>query len=118
MSFPTEPLYIRQPAARRAERHRRVAERLKSLFAGNEARIASELAQHYEAAGCWKEAIEALRLAANTAATRDADHAAREFLQRALEMSENLKPDERKAIERNLTNQIKKYSDYEPARLA
>ncbi|HLH37154.1 MAG TPA: winged helix-turn-helix domain-containing protein [Alloacidobacterium sp.] len=113
-----EALYIRQPAARRAERHRRVAERLKSLFAGNEARIASELAQHYEAAGCWKEAIEALRLAANTAATRDADHAAREFLQRALEMSENLKPDERKAIERNLTNQIKKYSDYEPARLA
>jgi len=113
-----EALYIRQPAARRAERHRRVAERLKSLFAGNEASIASELAQHYEAAGSWKEAIEALRLAANTAATRDADHAARELLKRALDMSENLKPDERKTIERNLINQMKKYSEYEPARLA
>jgi predicted ATPase/DNA-binding winged helix-turn-helix (wHTH) protein len=113
-----EALYTRQPAARRAERHRRVAERLKSLFVENEARIASELAQHYEAAGCWKEAIEALRLAANTAAVRDADHAAREFLQRALDMSENLKPEERKTIERNLINQMKKYSEYEAARLA
>jgi predicted ATPase len=113
-----EALYSRQSAARRAERHRRVAERLKSLFAGSEASIASELAQHYEAAGSWKEAIEALRLAADTAATRDADHAARELLRRALDLSENLRPDERRTTERNLINQMKKYSEYEPARLA
>ena len=113
-----EALYARQPAARRAERHRRVAEKLKSLFAGNQGSIASELAQHYEAAGSWKEAIQALRLAADTAASRDADHAARELLQRALEMSENLKADERKTIERSLINQIKKYSEFRPARLA
>lgn len=106
-----EALYTHQSAARRAERHRRVAERLKSLFAGNEASVASELAQHYEAAGSWKEAIAALRLAADTAASRDADHAAREFLQRALEMSENMKPEERRTTERNLNNQIKKYSE-------
>ena len=36
-----EALYAGQPAARRAERHRRVAERLKSLFAGSEASIVS-----------------------------------------------------------------------------
>jgi predicted ATPase len=113
-----EALYARQPAARRAERHRRVAERLKTLFAGSEASVASELAQHYEAAGSWKEAIEALRLAADTAATRDADHAAQELLKRALDISENLRPDERKATERNLINQIKKYSEYQPAPLA
>jgi predicted ATPase len=113
-----EALYARQPAARRAERHRRVAEHLKSLFFGNEANIASELAQHYEAAGSWKEAIEALRLAADTAANRDADHAARELLKRALDLSENLREDERKTTERGLLNQIKKYSEFVPARLA
>jgi len=113
-----EALYARQPAARRAERHRRVAERLKALFAGSEASIASELAQHYEAAGSWKDAIDALRLAAETAATRDADHAAQELLRRALDLSENLRPEERKTTERNLINQMKKYSEYQPARLA
>jgi DNA-binding winged helix-turn-helix (wHTH) protein len=113
-----EALYSRQSAARRAERHRRVAERLKSLFAGSEANIASELAQHYEAAGSWKEAIEALRLAADTAASRDADHAARELLKRALELTENLRADERDTIEHHLINQMKKYSEFVPARLA
>jgi predicted ATPase len=113
-----EALYSRQPAARRAERHRRVAERLKALFAGSEASIASELAQHYEAAGSWKEAIEALSLAADVAATRDADHAARELLRHALDLSENLKADERKVTERNLLNQMKKYFELTPAQLA
>ena len=113
-----EALYARQSAARRAERHRRVAERLKSLFADSEARIASELAHHYEAAGCWKQAIEALQLAADTAASRDADHAARELLRRALNLSENLKIEERKITERVLSNRLKKYVEYIPAQLA
>lgn len=113
-----EALYTRQPAARRAERHRRVAERLKALFAGSEASVASEVAQHYEAAGSWKDAIEALRLAAETAAIRDADQVAQQLLKRALDLSENLRPDERKATERNLTDEMKKFSEYQPARLA
>jgi predicted ATPase len=113
-----EALYTRQSAARRAERHRRVAEKLRSMFAGNEASIASELAQHYEAAGYWKEAIEALALAAETAVQRDADHAARDLLKRALDLSENLKIDERKAIERNLTDRLKKYSELESVQTA
>jgi predicted ATPase/DNA-binding winged helix-turn-helix (wHTH) protein len=113
-----EALYTRQSAARRAERHRRVAERLKALFADREASIATELAQHYEAAGCWKEAVEALELAADTAASRDADHAARELLKHALYISENMKPEERKTIERALINRLKKYTEYVPAQLA
>ncbi|HEX3436952.1 MAG TPA: AAA family ATPase [Pseudacidobacterium sp.] len=107
-----EALYSRQPAARRAERHRRVAERLKLMFAESEASIASELARHYEAAGCWKEAIEELKIAAETAASREAEHAACGLLKRALELSVNLKNDERKAAERALTGRLKKYSDW------
>jgi predicted ATPase len=112
-----EALYARQSAARRAERHRRVAERLRSLFADSEASIASEVAQHYEAAGCWKEAIEALQLAADTAANRDADHAARELVKHALDLSENLKMEERKIVERPLISRLKKYSEYAPAEM-
>jgi len=112
-----EALYARQSAARRAERHRRVAERLRSLFADSEASIASEVAQHYEAAGCWKEAIEALQLAADTAANRDADHAARELVKHALDLSEHLKMEERKIVERPLISRLKKYSEYAPAEM-
>jgi predicted ATPase len=110
-----EALYTRQSAARRAERHRRVAEKLKSIFAGNEESIATELALHYEAAGSWKEAIEALSLAADTADRRDADHAARDLLKRALDLSENLRMDERKTIELGLINKLKKYSEFASA---
>jgi predicted ATPase len=113
-----EALYSRQPAARRADRHRRVAERLKTLFVGNEASIASELAHHYEAAGSWKEAIDALKLAADTAASRDADHAARELLQHALDLSEHLRAEERKTVERSLINRLKKYSELAPVQMA
>jgi predicted ATPase/DNA-binding winged helix-turn-helix (wHTH) protein len=113
-----EALYARQPAARRAERHRRVAEKLKSMFADNEASIASELAVHYEAAGSWKEAIEALQIAAQTAEHRDADHSARHLLMRALELSENLKAEERKTVERGLVSRLKKYSELTSVQMA
>jgi hypothetical protein len=49
---------------------------------------------------------------------RDADHAARDLLKRALDLSENLKIDERKAIERNLTDRLKKYSELESVQTA
>jgi predicted ATPase len=106
-----EALYTRQSAARRAERHRRVAEKLKSMFSDNEASIATELALHSEAAGAWKEAIDALGMAAETADRRDADHAARDLLKRALDLSEKLRPEERRATEGDLLNRLKKYSE-------
>ncbi|WP_216841045.1 BREX system ATP-binding domain-containing protein [Acidobacterium sp. S8] len=113
-----EALYVRQSAARRADRHRRVAERLKSLFADNEANVASELAHHYEAAGAWKEAIEALQLAADTAASREADHAARELLQHALNLSENMRAEERKSVEGSLMRRLRKYPELDPVQTA
>ena len=113
-----EALYVRQSAARRADRHRRVAERLKALFADNEANVASELAHHYEAAGAWKEAIEALELAADTAASREADHAARELLKHALDLSENLRAEERKTVEGSLLKRLKKYPELAQAQTA
>jgi hypothetical protein len=82
------------------------------MFAGSEASIASELARHYEAAGCWKEAIEELQLAAETAAKREAEHAACELLKRALDLSANLKAEERKTIERVLREKLRKYSEW------
>jgi predicted ATPase len=106
-----EALYTRQSAARRAERHRRVAEKLRAIFAGHEADIANELAQHYEAAGSWREAIESLIMAADLAEFRGADHAARELLTRALGLGENLRADERKTIEQELRGRLKKFSE-------
>lgn len=106
-----EALYIRQPAARRAERHRRVAKKLTDIFAGRESNVASLLASHYEAAGDWNEAIEALIVEADAAVHRGADHAAREVLQHALELSENLKMEERKVVERGLLGRLKKYPE-------
>jgi predicted ATPase len=45
-----EVLYARMPASRRALWHRRVADRLRVMFAGNEASVAHEIAAHAEAA--------------------------------------------------------------------
>lgn len=65
-----EVLYQRQPAARRARRHIRIAERLGEMFAGREAKVAREIAMHYEAAGDQERAARALQ-----AAARHAQHA-------------------------------------------
>jgi predicted ATPase len=46
-----EALYSRMPAARRAHWHLRVAERLRTMFAGHESSVAHEIAAHAEAAG-------------------------------------------------------------------
>jgi DNA-binding winged helix-turn-helix (wHTH) protein len=46
-----EFLYQRQPAARRAQGHIRIAERLGKLFAGREVNVAREIAMHFKAAG-------------------------------------------------------------------
>ena len=44
-----EVLYTRLPAARRAQWHLRIADRLRSMFAGQEANVAHEIAAHTEA---------------------------------------------------------------------
>jgi predicted ATPase/DNA-binding winged helix-turn-helix (wHTH) protein len=95
-----EVLYQRQPAARRARRHTRVAERLRSIFAGREFDVAHEIAMHFEAAGEWLRAIETLRAAADAA--RENKASAAELLMRALEIASNLNNGERETAEREI----------------
>jgi predicted ATPase/DNA-binding winged helix-turn-helix (wHTH) protein len=78
-----EILCRRQAATRRAQRSERIAVRLGELFQGREADVAREMAMHFEAAGCWQRAAEALRVAAQHAERRLAHVEAAELLERA-----------------------------------
>ncbi len=78
-----EVLYQRQSAARRSQRHVRIAERLNELFKDREAAVAREVAMHYEAAGERKRAARALRAAARHAEERNAHSEAAELSERA-----------------------------------
>jgi hypothetical protein len=78
-----EILHRRQAATRRAQRSERIAVRLGELFQGREADVAREMAMHFEAAGCWQRAVEALRVAARHAERRLAHVEAAELLERA-----------------------------------
>lgn len=101
-----EVLYGRQASTRRAQRHTRVAQRLAALFAGREAHVATEIAQHHEAAGNWLEAVQALRAAAEAARNRNAHSAAVELLQDAMRIAENLERSQREAVQRELRNEM------------
>jgi len=90
-----EVLYQRQTPSTRAKRHVRVAQRLSELFAGREAIVAREMAMHYEAAGSWQRAAQALRTAARHASERQAHAEAVELLTHALRLAENLAESER-----------------------
>jgi predicted ATPase/DNA-binding winged helix-turn-helix (wHTH) protein len=85
-----EVLYNRQASTRRARRHVRIAEKLRELFAEREASVAREMAMHYEAAGEWRRAVQALCAAASHARQRHADIEAVELLERGLRIAENL----------------------------
>jgi predicted ATPase/DNA-binding winged helix-turn-helix (wHTH) protein len=101
-----EVLYRRQSVTRRARRHIRVAERLSQLFAGREADVAREMALHYEAAGDWRHAVDALCAAARHAGQRQAHSEAAELLERALEISENLSQAERESTAWELRGEL------------
>jgi len=85
-----EVLYQRQSAARRAQRHIRVAERLGELFAGREAHVAREMALHFDAAESWQRGARARRDAARYARERQAHAEAAELLEKALGRAEHL----------------------------
>jgi len=92
-----EVLYQRQSSSRRARRHLRVAERLLQLFAGREHDVASELARHFEAAGDWVRAAEALMTSARNYHRRgDRDEAAL-LARQARKLIENLPEREQSA---------------------
>jgi predicted ATPase len=93
-----EVLYRRQGETRRAKRHVRIAERLGVLFAGREATVSREMAMHLEAAGEWRRAASALRVAAAHAGQRRAYAEAEALLLHAQRIAENLSGSDREAI--------------------
>jgi predicted ATPase len=101
-----EVLYRRQPSARRARSHVRVAERLGRIFAGRESTVAREMAVHYEAAGDWPRAANALRAAAQHALERHAPAEAEELLERALRVAENLRDADRQAFIEEIRSEL------------
>ena len=82
-----EVLYRRVAATRRAEWHRRIAERLEMMFRGREWAVAREVAKHLEAAGEWAGAAGALRHAARHAKENGARVEADALLEDALRLS-------------------------------
>ncbi len=90
-----EVLYQRQTAARRARRHERIANRLGELFTGREADVSREMAMHYEAAGNWRRAVDALRAAAQHAEQRKAHAEAADLHEQAQRVARNLNGNER-----------------------
>jgi predicted ATPase len=90
-----EVLNRRQAAARRAQWHARIAERLGELFQGRSAAVARELSMHYEAAGDWRRASAALCEAAAQARERSAGAEAQQLAEQALRVVEHLSGPER-----------------------
>jgi predicted ATPase len=85
-----EVLYRRLAAARRAEWHARVAERLSAMFKGREWAVAREIAMHHEFAGEWDGAVGALRAGARHAQENRAHTEAALLLEDALRLAEKL----------------------------
>jgi len=81
-----EVLYRRLGTTRRAEWHRRIAERLQEIFRGREWAVAREVAMHLESAGEWAGAAGALRHAARHATENGARSEADELLEDALRL--------------------------------
>ena len=99
-------LYQRQAASSRAQRHSRIAHRLGELFAGSQASVAREMALHFEAAGDWRSAAAALRMAAHHAQQRQAHAESIELLENALRLTEKLSGIERTAVARQIRDDV------------
>jgi DNA-binding winged helix-turn-helix (wHTH) protein len=94
-----EVLYRRQAPGRRANLHRRIAERLEALFSARLREVAAELAHHSEEGFDWARAVKCLQLQAETAGQRYAPREAVAILRHALELSSKLPEAERAASE-------------------
>jgi predicted ATPase/DNA-binding winged helix-turn-helix (wHTH) protein len=101
-----EVLYKRQSSSRRARRHGRVAEKLLQLFAGREQDVASELATHFEAAGDWVRAADALMASAKAYLHRGDQQEALLLMRQAGVLIENLPDKEREAAAARIRKQI------------
>lgn len=101
-----EVLYQRQSATRRANWHKRIAQRMGELFAERAAAVGREMAMHYEAAGDWQSAATALRAAAAEARARQAYHESTQLLEHALQLADRLSGAERDAASRGIRHEL------------
>ena len=92
-------VFYRRWLGRRAKLHRRIGERLESLYSGRLSEIAPELAHHFEEGSDWPRAVKYLRLAAETTRRRFAHPEAAVLLRHALELASKLPEAERAAAE-------------------
>ena len=98
-------LYERVPAARRAQLHRRIAERGEEVFGGRTSEIAAELAMHFEQAANYSHAATHLEQAAEIAIRRFAYQDAVVLSRRGLELLERL-PDSADRVQQELRLRI------------
>jgi predicted ATPase/DNA-binding winged helix-turn-helix (wHTH) protein len=105
-----EVLYKRQSSSRRARRHRRVAEKLLQLFAGREQDVSAEIAAHFEAAGDWTLAADALMTSARGYLTRGNQEEALLLMRQAAALIENLPERERTQPMSRIDTQIAQLS--------
>jgi DNA-binding winged helix-turn-helix (wHTH) protein len=85
-----EVLYRRQPPRHRSRLHRRIGDRLETLYSQQLSEVGSELAYHFEESGEWPRTIKYLRLAADAAERRYGHREAIELLRHALECTRRL----------------------------
>lgn len=101
-------LYKRAAATRRVQIHRRVGERGEEVYGSRVGEIAAELAVHFEQAQDWSRTLKYLRIAAENARHRFANHEALVLAQRGLDLLNNLpESPEQKAEEIALRDLLK-----------
>jgi predicted ATPase len=114
-------LYQRQSAARRAARHARVAQRLRSIFYGRDELIAREAAVHYEAAGDWTNAMAMLRLGAQRALEMKAYNEAADLHQHIARLNELAPPNGLRSAPTDVCDELMwshDSHDLDPARIS
>jgi len=110
-----EVLYERQSPACRSRRQIRIAERLRSLFAGRESVVAREVARLYEAAGEWRGAVDALSSSAQQEIARGSCSGATELFELALRITENFGDTEREAAADRIRRDLSRLQQALPA---
>ncbi len=88
-------IYHRLAPARRAKLHRRIGEKIESLYPGDRAEVAAELAGHFQQCADWARAFDYLKLAARRAWRRLAYRDARSILELALQAAGKMPEAER-----------------------
>ncbi len=101
-----EVLYRRLAAAHRAKLHRRIGDRLETVFLGRPSEVVAELAHHFEEGSDWVRAVQYLQLEAQAAGRRYAPREAAAILQHALELSSKLPEAERAGNETGILEKL------------